>query len=174
MPALFEAGFPEDAVWLIILRHTDFSQLERLAEALGEMTGRKVGVGKEPVALHGGDIWVLPNETDFTVSGNHLQPIKAKGGLHLDRFFLNLCDAKLSMACLLLTGPTLEGQGGTGLKALYRSGALLYAIEGVSGPAGQALDLARKEEWLTKSLPARGALARVQFGRTLPEPLAQK
>lgn len=174
MPALFEPGLPEDAVWLIIMRHTDSHQQERLAEALGEMTGRKVGVAAESVVLHGGDIWVLPNEYDFTVVENKLQPVKGKGGLQLDRFFLNLCDAKASLACLLLTGPALEGQGASGLKALHRSGAMLYAVQEVPGPAGQAIELARKEEWLEKSVPAHGALSKIQFGRTLPEPLGKR
>lgn len=173
MSGLFEAGCAEDAVWLILQRHADAPALARLAAALEEMTGRKVNLAKEAVALHGGEIWVLLPDVEYVLSGNRLVPQKEKGPLHLDRFFLNLGDAKAALAVVLLTGPWLEGQGGTGLKSLGRTGARLFAIDGVGGPAQIALEkfFAQPEcEGLNiTQLPPKGALAKVKFGKPIAE-----
>lgn len=174
MPALFEAGCSEDAVWLILQRHADLASLERLAAALEEMTGRKVGLAREAVTLHGGDIWVLLPESEYALSGNRLNPQTDKGPLHLDRFFLNLCDAKAAIACVLLTGPWLEGQGAAGLKSLNRSGAQVFALDGLNGPAQTALEHAVSEGLAASRLPARGALAKVKFGKPVAEALSSE
>lgn len=171
MPFLFEEGCPEDAVWLILQRHADLASLERLTEALGEMTGRKVALVREGVHMHGGDIWVLPSDAEYVLEANRIVPQTAKGPLQLDRFFLNLCEAKAALACVLLTGPALEGQGLAGLKALSRSGAMLYGLEGLSGPARTALEQAKHEGLVLQALPCRGALAQVRFGKPVAEAL---
>jgi chemotaxis response regulator CheB len=169
MPALFENGFSEDAAWLILQRHADGVAIDGMAAALAEMTGRKVGVARKPQVLHGGDILVLSPDLDYTFSGQRLQPQTSKVTLHLDRFLLALSDAKAAVACLMLTGPELEGQGAAGLKALAGSGARLYAIDGLPLPAQTAIDHAVMTGLLAERLPLVGALAKVSFGRAVAE-----
>ncbi len=173
MPALFADGFPEDAAWLILQRHADSASLIRLAEALEEMTGRKVSVARGPQALHGGDVLVLPSDCEYTFAGNRLQPQTDKGSLQLDRFLISLADAKAALACLLLTGPALEAQGAAGLKALGRVGAHLYALCGLPQPAQGAIDQALASGLVSEQLALQGALAQVKFRRHSPEAVSR-
>jgi|GEM_PF-6306501 len=165
MPALFEKGFSEDAVWMILQRHADAKSLESLAEALAEITGRRVRVAAESQVLHGGDILVLLGDRSYGFSENRLNVQDKMGELHLDGLLLALCDAKAALACVWMTGPGLEGQGLTGLNALAKCGAKIYGVKNLNEPAGAAVKRLAEGDLPCEALDLGGALARVQFGR---------